>query len=69
MNNALEKHRVLLLTSQQAADALAISPRTLWARTAPRGPIPSVRFGVCVRYSVDDLCELIDRMKKGGRDE
>ena len=69
MNNAPEKHRVLLMTSQEAAEALAISPRTLWARTSPRGPIPCVRIGGCVRYSVDDLCELINRMKKGGGDE
>ena len=63
LNDAPEKLRVLLLNSQQAAEALAISPRTLWARTSPRGPIPSIRIGNCVRYSVDDLREMIDQMK------
>lgn len=69
LNDVPEKLRVLLLNSQQAAEALAISPRTLWAQTSPRGPIPCVRIAGCVRYSVDDLRELIDQMKDGGGDD
>ena len=56
---------VLLLTPQQAADALAISPRKLWAMTAS-GEIPHVRIGRCVRYPLDDLRRWIDEQKKGG---
>ena len=62
------KRLKLLLTPQEAAEALAISPRTLWARTSPRGPIPSVRIGKCVRYAEDDLREMIEQMKGGGDD-
>jgi len=48
----------LLLTAAEAAQALAISARSLWALTAPRGPIPVVRVGPTgrgVRYRVLDL--------------
>jgi excisionase family DNA binding protein len=45
----------LLLTRKQAAAALAVGERTLWAMTWPRGPIRSVRIGRSVRYSVDAL--------------
>jgi len=54
----------LLLTPKQAAEALAISPRTLWSMTAA-GEIPHVRIGRCVRYPVDDLREWIDATKQG----
>ena len=55
----------LLLTPQQAADALAISPRKLWSLTAS-GEIPCVRLGRCVRYPLDDLRRWINEQKKGG---
>jgi predicted DNA-binding transcriptional regulator AlpA len=46
----------LLLTPPEAARALSISPRTLWAITAPRGDLPCVRLaGRSVRYSVDAI--------------
>ena len=41
----------LLLTSNEAAAALRISPRLLWSETK-RGEIPCVRLGKAVRYSV-----------------
>ena len=41
----------LLINSRQAAMLLAVSERTLWSYTAPRGPIPAVRIGNAVRYS------------------
>ncbi len=69
MNDATENHPVLLWTPKETAKALAISPRTLWARTSPRGPILSIRIGNCVRYAVDDLREMIEQMKEGGADE
>lgn len=55
----------LLLTPQQAAEALAISPRKLWSMTASR-EIAHVRLGRCVRYDIRDLEAAIERMKNGG---
>ena len=45
---------VLLVDAREAAQMLAISERTLWGWTAPRGPIPVVRCGRAVRYAVAD---------------
>ncbi len=46
----------LLLTAREAAKALAISEKTLWSLTTPRGPIPCVRVGErSIRYSVAAL--------------
>jgi excisionase family DNA binding protein len=56
----------LLLTPRQAAKALSISERTLWAITAPRGPMPAVRIGRAVRYLVSDLQEWIESQKQKG---
>ena len=42
MVNSASTEPALLLTPQQAAEALAISPRTLWSLTAS-GVIPHVR--------------------------
>jgi excisionase family DNA binding protein len=56
----------LLLTARDAARALAVSERTLWGLTSPRGPIRSVRVGErSVRYSVDDLREWIAQQTGG----
>jgi excisionase family DNA binding protein len=42
----------LLLTAREAAALLAVSEKTLWNHTAPRGNcIPAVRFGKSLRYS------------------
>jgi len=46
----------ILLSPRDAARALAISERTLWGLTSPRGPIRPVRVGRrLVRYSVEEL--------------
>jgi predicted DNA-binding transcriptional regulator AlpA len=45
----------LLLTLRQAAQALAVSERTLWGLTAPRGPIRCVKIGRSIRYAVSEL--------------
>jgi excisionase family DNA binding protein len=50
----MEKIGLLLLTSRQAAEALAISERKLWD-LAKRGDIPVVRIGCSVRYAPADL--------------
>jgi excisionase family DNA binding protein len=44
----------LLLTLPEAAEALAMSKRTLWGLTA-RGEIVCVRIGRLVRYRLEDL--------------
>ena len=54
----------LLLTPRDAAAALAISERTLWSFTAPRGPIPCVRIGRAVRYPVTSLAAFAEARKE-----
>ena len=65
MHSSTPMKPALLLTPQQAAQALAISPRKLWGMTAS-GEIPHVRLGRCVRYDIRDLELTIERLKKGG---
>ncbi len=45
----------LLLTPREAADALSVCEKTLWATTAPRGDLRPTRIGRAVRYSVAEL--------------
>ena len=45
----------ILLRPREAAVRLAISERQLWNFTQPRGPIPVIRIGSCVRYSTEAL--------------
>ncbi len=57
----------LLLKPKAAAETLGdISERTLWAQTFPRGPIPSVRIGKCVRYSPEALQRFIESQQQEG---
>jgi len=49
----------LLLAVREAAEALGISPRTLWSLTAPRGPLPAVRIRRRVFYRLQDLDNFI----------
>jgi excisionase family DNA binding protein len=55
----------LALTPREAAKALAISPRTLWTRTA-NGEIPHVKIGRSVRYRPDALAAWLLAHEKGG---
>jgi hypothetical protein len=57
----------LLLTSKEAAAALSVSERTLWARSYPRGPIPVVKIPGTrtVRYSLAALQEFIAAAQEG----
>ena len=48
-----------LLKPREAAARLNISERQLWAKTRPRGGIPSVRIGNCVRYDPGALDQYI----------
>ena len=65
MKSSTSTEPALLLTPQQAAEALAISPRKLWEMTAS-SEIPSIRLGRCLRYPVADLQRWIDDRKEGG---
>ncbi len=56
----------LLLKPGDAAAALSISPRKLWAMTNA-SEIPCVRFGKSVRYDPADLRAWIDQQKGGRR--
>lgn len=49
----------LLLTAPRAAEALAISERTLWDLTN-RGEIRSIKIGRLVRYSIAELRRWIE---------
>lgn len=49
----------LLLGARDASHALSICEKTLWSLTEPRGPIPCVRIGKRVLYSLDALREWI----------
>ena len=48
-----------LLTSQEAADFLSVSTRTLQRLVTPRGPIRTVRFGQVLRFRRQDLREFV----------
>ena len=54
----------MLLNTRTAAQLLAIGQRTLWELTAPRGPIPAVKIGRCVRFDRRDLIAFIDARKE-----
>jgi len=54
----------LLLKPDEAAKALAISSRKLWAMTNA-GEIPCVRLGRAVRYDPEDLLAWIEQRKEG----
>lgn len=47
--------QVELLKPRDAAKSLQVSERTLWQNTEPRGDIPAVRIGHCVRYDPEAL--------------
>jgi excisionase family DNA binding protein len=59
MNTNLQK---ILLTVREAAQALAVSERTLWTLTNS-GEVAHVRFGLSMRYDVADLRNWIGRCK------
>ena len=50
---------VLVLPARDAAKALGISERSLWAVTVPRGPLKAVRILGRVMYSRQSLAEYI----------
>ena len=54
----------LLLSADEAAKSLGVCTKSLWSRTAPRGPIRCVKIGSRVLYSPTDLQTWIDSQKK-----
>lgn len=52
----------MLLTPEEAAKSLSISPRSLWG-LMKSGEIPSVKIGRSVRYPVADLERWIEARK------
>ena len=52
----------LLLTQPEAAEALAVSPRTLWSLTRV-GKVICLRIGGLVRYDPRDLQAFIESQK------
>lgn len=65
MNKAPTPRTVLLITEPEAAKALGICERKLWAMAAS-GEIPYVKLGRSKRYALTDLEAWIDANKKGG---
>lgn len=54
-----------LLTPQQTARLLSISPRKLWSLTH-EGRLPHLRIGRCIRYSREDLQRWLANERRGG---
>ncbi len=52
-----------LLNAKEAAKYLSVGERLLWTMSAPRGPLPVVRFGKAIRYAVADLDAAIQRKR------
>ena len=67
MTNSPHEAFKLLLSVQEAAEALAVCPKTLWAHTVPRGTIPCLKIGTRVLYDPEDLRAWIESQKGGGR--
>jgi len=59
----------LLLDVREAAAALSISPRSLWAISQPRGTLPVVRIGQRVLFSTDALRRWIEQQQTGNGDQ
>jgi excisionase family DNA binding protein len=52
-----------LLTTQEAADALQVHPRTV-QRLVERGQLSAVHLGTAVRFDPADIADLTDRLKR-----
>jgi hypothetical protein len=59
----------LLLSAGDTSRMLSICDKTLWSMTAPRGPIPVVKIGSRVLYSVSALQKWIDAQVAEGVSE
>jgi hypothetical protein len=57
----------LLWTPRECAAQLQISERSLWALTAPRGPLRAVHLGRLIRYAPADVASFIAASKGDGQ--
>lgn len=64
--NAATATEPKLITAKEAAKVLSISTRKLWSLTNRR-QVPSIRIGVSVRYSVEDLRDYIEQQRVARR--
>lgn len=55
-------HQLALLTREQAAKYLGLSPKTVWTHTR-RGLLPYVRIGGLVRYRKQALDETMAKLE------
>jgi excisionase family DNA binding protein len=62
-NNAGNAAIQLALTPREAASALSISERTLWA-LSQSGEIPRIKIGRSVRYRVETLREWLAQQER-----
>jgi hypothetical protein len=56
-----------LLTGRETADRLAMSERSLYALTEPRGPLRCVRLPGRVMYRLSDIAAWLDAMQADPR--
>ena len=68
-NNQTSKDVKLLLTIQEAAEALGISERKLWGMTFEERSIAHVRCGRLVRYPLATLQDWINSRLNGGHSD
>ena len=54
-----------LLTAEQTAEYMQISPRHLW-EISNRGDLPRIKLGRVVRYSPTDIRQYLERLKLDG---
>jgi len=57
-----------LMTADQAAKALGVSPRTVWTLTQ-EGALTCVRIGRRVLYDPADVRTFVDRCREGGDEQ
>jgi excisionase family DNA binding protein len=55
-----------LITAKEAAKRLAVSERHLYRMSAPHGPIPTIRIGASVRWSLEDVENALNQLKRSG---
>lgn len=52
-----------LFSTREATKYWGIGERQMWTVSAPRGPVPVVRFGRSVRHRIEDLEEFISKCR------
>lgn len=61
---------VLLVDPKEAKRLLTVSSRKLWSMTFEEDPpLPHIKLGRLVRYSLADLQRAIDARRKGGNSD